>query len=569
MASPEIWFLVDAARLRDERGALEVLDSQAEWLTLGGWRLDEGCLVVQFDIDVGHRTYEAQLRFPETYPHSSPIVRPRDGSALWSAHQFGPGGDLCLEIRPDTWAPSMRAADAVKSTFGLLSRENPGPETRALVPSAHHMTHGQRLRGALNRMVVTRAAEKRLAELEPNQGMRARHLVSFGSRAHVRVISEFQPLEGPAWRDTTVPDALRVECLEYDAYVCRLADEDSVPRVGRYEDFEADARALGWTPESYLLVVAQRDQLHAYSVLDGKVRPVNVVRQGGVEARLPLEALALLAKRVGVVGCGSLGSKVATTLARTGVGHFVLLDDDVLDPDNLVRNDLDWRGVGHHKVAALSHRLEQVQPTVKVTCHTRQLGGQESGSSAATDLKRLAECDLIIDATANPVAANILSGFIQERSIPVVWAEVFAGGVGGMIARCRPEKDPPMPLMRRAIENWFAERGAMPSGPAGPYGAVTATGALIADDADVSVIAAHASRMALDVLMRPDQPHHPWSVYVIGMAPCDIFQQPFEVHPIPMPEVAPEPPPREPSVHELRDHAAFVLRLLEPSGNSS
>ncbi len=546
-----------------------MLDSESAWLTLGAWRLDEGCLVVEFDIDIGHRTHEAQLRFPETYPHSPPIVRPRDRSALWSAHQFGPGGDLCLEIRPDTWAPSMRAADAVASTFGLLKGENPESETRALVPSVHHMTHGQRLRGAVNRMVVTRAVEKRLAELEPNQGMRARHLLTFGSEAHVRVISEFQPLEGPAWRDTTVPDSLRVECLEYDAYVCRLADEDAVPRIDRYENFEADARALGWTPESYLLLVAQRDQLHAYSVLDGKVRPVTVVRPDCVQVRLPLDALALDTKRVGVVGCGSLGSKVATTLARTGVGHFVLLDDDVLDPDNLVRNDLDWRGVGHHKVAALSHRLEQVLPTVKVACHTRQLGGQESGSSAATDLKRLAECDLIIDATANPVAANILSGFVQERGISVVWAEVFAGGIGGMIARCRPGKDPAMPLMRRAIENWFADRGATPSGAARPYEGVTATGAMIAGDADVSVIAAHASRMALDVLMRPDQPYHPWSVYVIGMAPCDIFQQPFEVHPIPMPEVAPEPPPREPSVDELREHVGFVSQLFAPSGSSS
>ena len=126
-----------------------------------------------------------------------------------------------------------------------------------------------------------------------------------------------------------------------------------------------------------------------------------------------------------------------------------------------------------------------------------------------------------------------------------------------------------MPLMRRAIENWFAERGAMPSEPAGPYGAVTATGALIADDGDVSVIAAHASRMALDVLMRPHRPHHPWSAYVIGMAPCDFFQQPFEVHPIPMPEVAPDPPPREPSAGEWRDHAEFILQLVEHSGNSS
>ena len=47
------------------------------------------------------------------------------------------------------------------------------------------------------------------------------------------------------------------------------------------------------------------------------------------------------------------GSKVGTMLARSGVARFFLADDDILFPDNFVRNDLDWRDVGSHKANAL------------------------------------------------------------------------------------------------------------------------------------------------------------------------------------------------------------------------
>ena len=55
---------------------------------------------------------------------------------------------------------------------------------------------------------------------------------------------------------------------------------------------------------------------------------------------------------------------------------------------------------------------------------------------------------------------------------------------------------------------------------------------LIADDADVSVIAGHASRMALDTLMRPEASAFPHSAYVIGLARAWIFTQPFDVRPV-------------------------------------
>lgn len=565
MASLELWFLADQPRFRQEREELEALAARSDWLTLGAWRLDASGIVLEFDIDIGHRLYEAVLRFPQTYPHSPAVVRPRDEHARWSVHQFGAGGDLCLQIRPDNWSPDLMGWQLVDSAYQLLSGESPAPDVRADVPSAHRMTEGQQLRTAGSRLSLTRAIEGQLDMLEPGQSVTGRTVFSFLSDSIVRVITALDRPDQPDWNDPEVPGALKVEMYVGRAYIRRLAEAELLPRTASYADFESDATKLGWSPEADLLVVVNDAGIHAYSAFNDRVYTVTIIRAREARSRLSEETTALAGKRVGVVGCGSLGSKIATMLARTGVGAFVLVDDDILEPDNLVRHDLDWRDVGHHKVTALSHRLQRVRAAVDVSTHTRQVGGQESGTSAATVLMRLAVCDLVIDATANPAVTNILSSFAQASSLPVVWAEVFAGGVGGLVARCRPGTEPSLPLMRRAIENWFAERGTSVGTAAGPYEADVEDPPLVANDADVSAIGAHAARMALDLLIRPGASQFPWSIYIVGMARCDLFAEPFEVHPIALPEAPPMEPKRELTPGEIVDEANFIRQLIERS----
>ncbi len=53
-----------------------------------------------------------------------------------------------------------------------------------------------------------------------------------------------------------------------------------------------------------------------------------------------------------------------------------------------------------------------------------------------------------------------------------------------------------------------------------------------ADDADVSVIAAHTSRMVIDLLVRPEESIFPVSAYAIGMSSQWLFEQPFDTRPI-------------------------------------
>ena len=59
----------------------------------------------------------------------------------------------------------------------------------------------------------------------------------------------------------------------------------------------------------------------------------------------------LLSSTVLIVGCGGLGSTVSTILSRSGVGHLVLVDDDIVSLSNIHRQFLYTHGdVGNNKV---------------------------------------------------------------------------------------------------------------------------------------------------------------------------------------------------------------------------
>ncbi|MBD9477389.1 ThiF family adenylyltransferase [Pseudoxanthomonas sp. PXM02] len=561
MASLNPWFLEDLARFKREREGLAGLVARSEGITLQRVRFDDGHIAVDVDLDIGHRVFEAVLRYPTTFPHSPPSVRPRNSGQLWSGHQYGAGGELCLEYRPDNWLPEIMGWQMVESAYRLLQGENPLPDQHQQVASAHQITEGQRLRSTYSRIPFTRSLMRKFAELAPGQGARGKSLLYIPETNLVRIISSLQ-VEGEAWSDPEVPSLLGPETWEVAAYVRRLAPGELFPSVESYEEFSPSASKLGWEASDRTFVLLDGDQVRAYSVFDAAVYSMEPIFPPKEAARVSAAHTQLADRTVAILGCGSVGSKIAAMLARAGVSNFVLIDDDILAADNLVRHELDWRDVGQHKAQALSNRIRRIHPDVKVRTRFQQLAGQDSPSAAENILGYIAEADLIIDATANPAVGNIMSEFTRTARIPLVWVEVFAGGVGGIVARHRPGVEPSIALMRRAIESWFSQRVSAPQSQGYPYERSEDGVPLIADDADVSSIAASAARLAIDTLIRhsSDFPH---AIYVIGLAPCDLFDQPFETHPIllppaPLPVASPEL-----TAQEMGEQLEFLGSMIE------
>lgn len=79
-----------------------------------------------------------------------------------------------------------------------------------------------------------------------------------------------------------------------------------------------------------------------------------------------LESSFLQKKCAIISGCGSVGSLVALELARSGVGNFVLIDNDIIQYHNLCRHQCDITDVGKYKTDALSDRIKRIQPNAQV-----------------------------------------------------------------------------------------------------------------------------------------------------------------------------------------------------------
>lgn len=91
------------------------------------------------------------------------------------------------------------------------------------------------------------------------------------------------------------------------------------------------------------------------------------------------------AARVAICGLGGLGSNIAISLARAGVGQLHLLDFDRVDLTNLHRQQYFVSQLGQFKTQALAHTLRQIAPYCSVTCDTLRVTEENIPTLFASD----------------------------------------------------------------------------------------------------------------------------------------------------------------------------------------
>ncbi len=156
----------------------------------------------------------------------------------------------------------------------------------------------------------------------------------------------------------------------------------------------------------------------------------------------------LLGSRVLIVGCGALGSVLANTLARAGVGRLRIVDRDFLELNNLQRQVLyDEADVasGLPKAVVAKQRLAQINSQVDVDAVVADVDHRN-----ITGL--VAGMDLILDGTDNFEIRYLLNDVAVERQIPWIYGGCI-GAVGQTLVilpgetpcfRClHPEPPPP------------------------------------------------------------------------------------------------------------------------------
>jgi molybdopterin/thiamine biosynthesis adenylyltransferase len=149
----------------------------------------------------------------------------------------------------------------------------------------------------------------------------------------------------------------------------------------------------------------------------------------------------LSSKSVTLIGLGAIGSRIAESLGRAGVGHFTLCDPDFVEPGNIIRGSYTLPNVGHAKVEASVRLLAHIAPETLVD----RIGGRWDAMprfDAAVEFERVVGKATAADALVFSAADYGLALDLQESAVSnsttFVYADVTQGAWGGKVFVYRP-----------------------------------------------------------------------------------------------------------------------------------
>ncbi len=128
--------------------------------------------------------------------------------------------------------------------------------------------------------------------------------------------------------------------------------------------------------------------------------------------------------RVFICGCGALGSVLANTLARAGVGYLRIVDRDFLEWNNLQRQVLyDEQDVasGIPKAIAAQQRLQRINSAI----HVEAIVADVDHTNVA---QLVQDVDLILDGTDNFEIRYLLNDAAARYQVP--W--IYGGCIGAV-----------------------------------------------------------------------------------------------------------------------------------------
>ena len=131
----------------------------------------------------------------------------------------------------------------------------------------------------------------------------------------------------------------------------------------------------------------------------------------------------LQAASVAIAGLGGLGSNIAVSLARAGVGRLILIDFDQVDISNLHRQQYMADQIGLYKTEALTENLKRIAPYVEIISHTARIT-EENFREFLQDADII--CEAFDDAEAK---AMLVNGVLEQLHTKYL---IAASGMAGL-----------------------------------------------------------------------------------------------------------------------------------------
>lgn len=219
----------------------------------------------------------------------------------------------------------------------------------------------------------------------------------------------------------------------------------------------------------------------------------------------------LLDSSVVIVGCGALGSHIANTLTRAGVGHIKIVDRDYIELNNLQRQILfDEEDIerGLPKAIAAAEKLRKINSQVEI----EPLVADVHPRNVEEIIKGM---DLVLDGTDNFETRYLINDACVKHDTP--W--IYGGAVGsyGMTMNIIPHQTPCL----RCLFVQIPPPGSTPTcDTAGILGAVPA------------LIGAIEANEALKLLTGKGRPNQ-------GLIHIDLWENTFEIFQVARQEACP------------------------------
>lgn len=155
---------------------------------------------------------------------------------------------------------------------------------------------------------------------------------------------------------------------------------------------------------------------------------------------------AFAAARVLIAGCGSGGGQVALQLVMSGVKHFTLIDNDVLETENVIRHVCGLRYLGQQKTDALGDVLMDRNPSIDVCKLNQDILIWENLEA------EVQQSDVVVLATDNEPTRYRLNELCVRSQTPFIVGRVFTRGIGGEAFAYRPAEGGCLACLEQFLE---------------------------------------------------------------------------------------------------------------------
>ena len=191
-----------------------------------------------------------------------------------------------------------------------------------------------------------------------------------------------------------------------------------------------------------LTVFVGDDDIRCFRSDEGEIEPVEHVmidmentiyeRNAGLT-----ETKVLRDKTVTLVGCGSLGSTMAVSLARAGVGRFFLFDPDRLSPVNIARHQAGLKDLGRAKTSVVRDIIHGINPSLSVETFAFDIVNSSEGFNIFNECA--GKSDVIICTTDTDDSRMLVNDFAVKNRIKAVQAGLHERASSGIVHVYEPE----------------------------------------------------------------------------------------------------------------------------------